>query len=144
MSFSFWQRWLLALSVLVSIFGVFLALFNQTPVFNFLFNARIDPVFWGARPVFGEIRLFQAWVYGVLGATTAGWGVFLAYIARYPFKNKERWAWNCMTYGLLGWYLLDTYISYSFHVIFNVLFNTLLIVAAGLPLLMTRRAFSNH
>jgi len=136
-----WQRWLLAVSLIIVAFGIALALLNGTVVFD-LFNAQIDPVFWGAAGIPADAARFQQWIYGVLGATVAGWGVFLAFIAYYPFRAREKWAWNCVIVGLLLWYLIDTSISLYFGVVFNAVFNTLLLALAIPPLAFTRKHFA--
>jgi hypothetical protein len=140
-NFTFWQRWLSAVAVIITVFGLLLAFFNQTLVFDLLFNQQINPVFWGSEEVGGEARAFQAWAYGVMGATMAGWGVFLTYIAQVPFKNRERWARNCLVIGLLVWYAVDTAISLSSRVYFNAAFNTLLLAGLIPPLAMTWKEF---
>jgi hypothetical protein len=139
--FSLWQRWLFVVGLIMSAFGVLLALFNATPLFA-LFDRQINPVFWGTVDIPGEARDFQKWVYGVLGATLAGWGVFLAFIAHHPFKQKEKWAWNCILAGLLVWFIIDTTISLNFKVYFNAAFNTALFAAVALPLWFSRKHFA--
>ncbi len=138
-NFSFWQKWLLVVGISISVFGVLMALFSGTPIFD-LFNRQIDPAFWNGN-VTNEAREFQKWMYGVWGATIAGWGVFVTFVAYYPFARRERWAWNCLVAGVLLWFVLDTVLSLNYRVIFNVGFNTVLLIAAGLPLLFTRNAF---
>ena len=137
-SFLFWQRWLVGVGALVALFGLFMALLNGTPLFA-LFNDRIDPVFWGGQAVPQAGLAFRGWVYGVWGATVAGWGILVAFIAMFPFKQRQRWAWNALLAAVGTWYLLDTGISLYFGVTFNALFNTLLLALAGLPLFMTRK-----
>ena len=139
--FAFWQKWLVAVAVVVAVFGVAMALTSGTPLFD-LFNRQIDPAFWSAgAPGDAGARQFQKWAYAVLGATTAGWGIFIVFIAREAFRRKERWAWDCMVWGLGVWFVLDTGLSALYGVYFNVLVNTVLVVLAGLPVVMTRREF---
>ncbi len=140
-SFVFWQRWLFAVALVIILFGLALAFFNQTPVFDLLFNRQVDPVFWGGQGPPAESAAFQRWAYGVLGATVAGWGVFLAFIAAAPFRRRERWAWSCVALGIALWYLADTALSLANRVYFNAAFNTLLLVLVALPLVLTRRQF---
>jgi hypothetical protein len=45
----------------------------------------------------------QGWFYGVWGATIAGWGIFLIFMACIPFKQREKWACNCLVVGLGVW-----------------------------------------
>jgi len=139
--FFFWQRWLFIFSLIVIVFGLGMALLNRTPLFA-IFDSQVNPAFWMNDPLPTGVNEFLGWVYGVLGATMAGWGVFLAFIVRYPFHNKERWAWNAFTLGLSLWYLTDTAISLYFGVMFNAIFNTVIFIFALLPLLFTRQEFS--
>jgi hypothetical protein len=139
-SFSFWQRWLFIFSLIVVIFGLGMALLNRTPLFA-IFDSQVNPVFWRTGLLPTGVDPFQGWIYGVLGATMAGWGVFLAFMARYPFRNRERWAWNALLMGLSLWYLTDTAISFYFGVVFNAIFNTVIFILAILPLFFTRREF---
>jgi hypothetical protein len=141
LSFSFWQRWLLIVGLIIAVFGIVMALVSGTPLFD-LFNRQIDPAFWGTNAVSDATKQFQQWIYGVWGATIAGWGVFVTYIARYPFNKKERWAWNCLVLGLLVWFVLDTSLSAFYKVYFNVAFNTVLLILAMLPIVFTRKDFA--
>jgi len=140
-SFSFWQRWLLIVGIGVSAFGIMMALSSGTSLFD-LFNRQIDPAFWGAGSVDHGAKEFQKWVYGVWGATIASWGIFLVFIAHYSFSKKEKWAWNCLVLGLLVWFVLDTFISLNYKVYFNAVFNTGLLILAGLPIVFTRKYFA--
>jgi hypothetical protein len=72
---------------------------NGTALFN-QFNRQIDPVFWSTQNITEEANNFQRWAYGVWGATIAGWGVMLAYIANFPFRKRETWSWKCLVAGL--------------------------------------------
>ena len=139
-NFSFWQRWLFVVGLGIAVFGILMAFLSGTPIFD-LFNRQIDPAFWGGGSSLESIRPFQQWVYGIWGATIAGWGVFVTFIAHYPFRNKEKWAWNCLVLGLLVWFVLDTGLSVFHKVYFNVAFNTALLILAGLPTVFTRKEF---
>jgi len=141
-NFTFWQRWLFIVTIFIAVFGLLLALFNQKPVFDLLFNNQINPAFWGVPRVPLDIVAFQGWIYGVLGATVCGWGVMMAFIAHYPFRRREKWARNCLALGLIAWYLVDTALSIYFGVTFNALFNTVLVLAAMPPIYFTRKVFT--
>jgi hypothetical protein len=138
--FLFCQRWLLTLGVIIVVFGVALAFLYSTPLFD-IFRTQIDPVFWGAGELTGGTLPFQQWIYGVLGATMAGWGVCIACIAAVPFKRKEMWAWNCLAIAVSLWFVIDTFLSWRFGALFNVVFNVLIFVAALVPLLFSRKYF---
>jgi hypothetical protein len=138
--FLFCQRWLLALGVIIVVFGVALAFLYPTPLFD-IFRTQIDPVFWGAGELTSGTALFQQWIYGVLGATMAGWGVCIAFVAAVPFKRKEKWAWNCLALAVSLWFVVDTFLSWRFGALFNVAFNVLIFLAALVPLLFSRKYF---
>jgi hypothetical protein len=139
--FSLWQRWLLVVGLVIAIFGLVMAFLSGTTVFE-LFNCQIDPVFWGAGGMPQAATRFRQWAYGAWGATVAGWGIFVVFVAHYPFRRRERWSWNCLAVGLLVWYLVDTAISLYFKVYFNAAFNTGLLILVTLPLAFTRKHFS--
>ena len=138
--FLFWQRWLLALGMIIVVFGLALAFLYPTPLFD-IFRTQIDPAFWAAGELTGGTVPFQQWIYGVLGATMAGWGVCLAFIAAVPFKRKEKWAWNCLALAVSLWFVIDTYLSWHFGALFNVIFNVLVFLTAMTPLLFSRKYF---
>ena len=138
--FLFWQRWLFVFSLIVIVFGLGMALLNRTPLFA-IFDSQVNPAFLGNDPLPTGMNEFLGWAYGVLGATMAGWGVFLAFVAHFPFRSREKWAWNALLLGLSLWYLTDTSISLYFGVVFNAVFNTVIFILAVLPLIFTRREF---
>ncbi len=138
--FTFWQRWLFIVGLIVTAFGILLAFFNRTILFE-LFNTRIDPVFWGSVNVPQNTVAFQRWINGVLGGVVAECGMFLSFVAYYPFKRKEKWAWNSVLAALFIWFFIDTPISLYFKVYSNALFNLALFVAILLPLIFTRKYF---
>jgi len=118
--FNFWKVWLFVVAVVMASFGVLMAFLNQTAVFA-VFNREINAVFWPTGEVGMGLPQFQSWVYGVWGATVAGMGIFAAYVARYPFARRERWARQCLVAGTVVWFVLDTFISLAFGVVFNAL-----------------------
>jgi hypothetical protein len=138
--FSFWQKWIFVVGVLLLVFGVFMALMNGTSLFAF-FDSQVNGVFWADGELPAGADGFQYWVYGVLGATVAGWGLFIAFISSQPFKRKERWSWTCLFSGTLIWFLLDMFISVRSKVYFNVAFNILVMLLIIIPLVATRSEF---
>jgi len=139
--FSFWQKWLFVVGIIISVFGVLMACLSGTSLFD-LINRQIDSAFWGTNVIDDMTRKFQQWVYGAWGATIAGWGIILTSIARYPFSRRERWAWDSLVFGVLVWFVLDTSLSLFHRVYFNVAFNTVLLILGMLPLVFTRKEFT--
>ena len=137
MSFKFWQKWLLVSGIIISVFGISMVLNINSEKFNSL----IDPVFWGNETPNIQIKNFQQWVYGVLGATMVGWGVLIAFIAAIPFKKKEKWSRNSIIIGILSWYIFDTFISLKANVKFNAIGNTILAIIILMPIFFTITEF---
>jgi hypothetical protein len=142
-NFLFWQRWLMIVGVVVVLFGTVMALLNGTVVFD-IFNDQINPVFWSDEGQLAFVDTFQQWVYGAWGATVAGWGIVMVFIANYPFKRQERWARNSLIAGVSFWYVLDTGISLYYRVYFNAIFNTTLLILVAIPLTLTWKYFRRN
>lgn len=141
-SFGFWQKWLLAVSVYLVLFGLTLALFPQACFMDTAFNSNIDPVFWKDGAIPSQTKIFQAWIYGVLGAVVMGWGLLMAFVTYYPFRSQEKWAWNAMAIGICAWFVVDTGLSAYHQAYFNIFNNTVTLILIGLPLIFTRRHFA--
>lgn len=105
-------------------------------------DEQISPAFWNHQDdITPAMHDYQRWLLGVSGAVMTSWGVLLFFILRYPFKHREKWAWNCITIALLTWFVVDESFSLYFEVYFNAIFNLGLLLATGLPLIFTRRFF---
>ena len=140
-NFHFWQKWLFIVGVSLSVFGLCLAFFSRSAPMDFFFNKRIDPYFWEILDIPENSMRFRSWIYGVLGAVIAGWGILIAFWARFPFRTREKWAWNGLTFSTGVWFLADTAISAFSGVIFNVVVNTAILVVLALPLIFTKKYF---
>ena len=139
-SFAFWQKWLLVVSYFSLGFGVLMALLGTTPLFD-LFNDQLNFIFWGTSPAPSEVIAMHGFYYGLSGGVLAGWAIALIFLTQTPFKNREKWAWNCIISGVVTWYILDTMASIRFGVYFNVVANTLFLITLLLPLLSTKKHF---
>jgi uncharacterized BrkB/YihY/UPF0761 family membrane protein len=140
----FWDRWLLLVGWLLVVFGLLLGFFNQTALFDVVFNRQINSAFWPDEFPVESVEIFQTWIYGVLGCTVSGWGVFMVFLARNPIRKRERWARNCIVAGITLWYITDTSISLFFGVAFNAIFNTILAVLVYVPLVATWGEFNDR
>ena len=139
-TFNFWQKWLFGFGVYLILFGLILTFFSQSTLMNYIFNNQIDPTFWSTS-LPESAKKFQAWIYGVLGAVICGWGIFLSFIAHYPFKAKEPWSWYCIGVGFVVWFLVDTFITIYYQVGFNVIVNITFLLFVLLPLIFTKKYF---
>jgi len=139
--FGFWHRWLFISSVGLSLFGLVLFAFPGSLVVDILFNREINTVFWGSKTMPANLSNYQQWIYGLLGATIAGWGIVLAFLSAVPFGKKENWSWWAVFSGLVVWFLLDTFASPRYQVTYNTFVNIVVMLMVGLPLLFTRKNF---
>ncbi len=106
-SFLFWQKWLFYTSLVFAMSGIAFALFGN----NFLFkpyNTMLAEQFWHSTQFPAEAERFRAFIYAPLGATIACCYILLASIARYPFKNKQRWARNTIIIAFGVWVVIDS------------------------------------
>lgn len=144
LSFNFWTNWLKTISIAFTIFGGFLALFNQTHFFDIVFNNQINPLFFGeAVQGIGLIR-FQQWIYGILGATCILIGILLYFISNYAYGKKDRWARSAILTGAICWFIVDEFISLYFSVYFNAIFNVGLLAAFLMPVIFTGKYFKKE
>jgi len=141
-NFNFWQKWLFIVGIYLVVFGLYLAFFSQSTIIDYLFNSNIDPYFWGTTGLTENMLRFQGWIYGVLGAVIAGWGTLIAFWALYPFKTRKKWAWNGLVSATAVWYISDTAISLHYGIIFNAVFNTIMLFLLAAPLVFTRKYFT--
>jgi len=140
-NFGFWHKWLLVVGLYLTIFGIILALIPHSFLMNLFINNHVDQIFWADGILPDAANSFQGWVYGVLGATVAGWGVMMSLIIYFPFKRGERWSWYCLVLCFGLWYVIDTSLSLYYGVPFNALFNTTLLLLVAIPLGFTHRYF---
>jgi hypothetical protein len=66
----------------------------------------------------------------------------MIFVFYHPLGQQQSWAWRGLVVALLAWYLLDTAISLYHGVLFNVAFNSLLLILFLPPLLFIRKAQS--
>jgi hypothetical protein len=141
-SFLFWQKWLVYTSLVFAIAGIAFALLGN----NFLFkpyNTMLAKLFWGSSKFPPEADQFRTFIYAPLGGTMACCYILLAFIARYPFKNKQRWARNAIIVAFSVWALIDSGVCIYFGVYAQVyLINAFSITIKALPIIFTWKHFS--
>lgn len=132
-----WRTWLTVVGIGLAVFGTGMALLARTPLFEPL-HRLIDPAFWSAGPPDPGSVEFRAWAYGVWGATLAGWGIVVAFLAREAFGRAEPWAWRALALGTGLWFVLDTSVSAVHGVGANVVINVVVLAVVAVPLAATR------
>jgi len=144
MSFSFWQKWLLGVSIYHVVFGLLLAFFNQSPFMGVLLNQYFDPIFWPDNQISTGTLQYKGWISSVLGSVTASWALLIAFIAYYPFKLREKWAWSSIAAAVIFWFVIDTACSLYFNVSINAVFNLFTLALFIIPLLFSRKYFKKE
>ena len=89
-----------------------------------------------------EADNFRAFLYALLGGTITCCYILMAYIAHYPFKNKEPWARNATIIAFGVWVLIDSTVCIYFGVYPQVyLINAFSISIKALPIIFTWKQF---
>lgn len=137
MTFQFWYRWLVVVTVGVIIYGFLLMLLPESMyrAFNRLFFAS------DAGMPSGEIRAYIHLVQGVLGAVLIGWMVTILSVLMSGFRQKQRAAWRTLLLSILIWFAIDSGFSLLIAVPAHALFNTLFLALFALPLAATYHDF---
>lgn len=139
--FGFWQKWLTWANIMTLIVGLLVA-FAGNSIFFDLHNTCTSEVFFQGNDIEGNVLKFKNWLFGIIGGTIVGFHLLMIMISEYAFKNKEKWAYQALWYGLLSWFIIDSSISVYYGAIHNlVIINLVALFLIGLPLIMTRKAF---
>lgn len=136
-TFIFWYRWLLTVTILITLFGLLLVLDIGMSAIDALYN----PLFWPDGDLTEEALKFQRWIYSVLGATMIGWGSMLFGITKSGVARKEKWARNTILWSLCLWCIADSTASVAFGASINVLFNLAFLILVTLPMLFTFKEY---
>lgn len=142
-SFIFWQNWLFYSSLVIAFAGIIFALFGSSSLFVPYHNV-LARALWHQQNIPSEVMPFFGFVCGPAGATIACCYLLLAYIARYPFKRKERWARNSIILAFGAWFIFDSAVSIYYGVYFQVvILNGLSFFQKALPLIFTWKHFKS-
>lgn len=144
MSFNFWQKWLVGLGIYLVILGLIMAFFGKSHFMDWLINQHFDPIFWPDNEISHGAVHFKNWIYSVLGAVLAGWGIVLSFLAYYPFKLQEKWAWSAIAIAVTLWFVVDTSYSLYYGVTINAILNAVLFGLFAVPLFFTRKHFFDY
>ncbi len=140
-NFLFWQRWLFFTSLLFAFAGIAFAFVGNNILF-LPYNKMLAEIFWHSSKFPLQADPFRAFIYAPLGATIACCYILLAFIAHYPFKNKQLWARNAIITAFSFWALIDSAICIYFGVYPQVyLINAFSITVKALPIIFTWKSF---
>jgi hypothetical protein len=140
-NFIFWQRWLFYSSLLFAFFGIVFAIYGNNSLF-LPYNQALARLFWNQPNIPTDIEPFQRFIWGPLGATIACCYILLAFIARYPFRNKETWARNAIIAAFGTWIILDSAVCLYYGVYFQIyIINAFSLLQKLLPIIFTWKDF---
>ena len=121
-----------------------LAFFGQSALFNVMLNQPLAAIFWPNQGIPETVLVYQAWMYGLLGAMVASWALLIAFLAHFPFKAREPSSWTCLAIAIALWFTVDTSLSLIHGVTLNAISNCVWLVLLALPLLFTKSYFFNR
>ena len=140
--FLFWQRWLFCTSLLFACFGFVFAIYGNNLLF-LPYNKLLSTVFWHRSEFPLEVEPFRAFIYGPLGATIAGFYILLAFIAWYPFREKQKWSRNAIITAFSFWVIIDSSVCLHFGVYPQIyIINAFSIIVKALPIIFTWNEFN--
>lgn len=141
-NFLFWQKWLFYTSLAFALFGVVFALYGKNLLF-LPYDQMIAKVLWKSSYFPPEAEPFRAFIYGPLGATIACCYILVAFIARYAFKEKQRWARNAIITAFSVWVVIDSAVCLYFGMYPQIyLINAFSIIVKALSIIFTWKYFS--
>jgi hypothetical protein len=134
---TFWYRWLVAVTVGMMAFGLFMVLAPglTRQGFSLMVYADADRIGeFGARAA-DYIEL----VHAVMGAVMFGWGTAMLLVLRGPFRRELREGWTILAVSLTAWFVPDTIFSLASGFWQNAVLNAVFLVLYGIPLAATYR-----
>jgi hypothetical protein len=139
--FYFWQQWLFYSSLVFALFGVVFAVWGNNPIFKY-YNSGLAKIFWSSNSIPQPAEEFRRFIWAPLGGTIACCYILLAYIAYFPFRRRERWAWWAAAVAYTVWIILDSGACLYYGVYFQVwLINGFSFLVKALPLAFTYSNF---
>ena len=139
--FLFWQQWLFYTSLLFAFSGIAFAVSGKSILFQ-PYNQMLAEVFWHNNQFPRIVEPFRDFMYGPFGGTIACCYILVAFIAKYAFKQKQKWARNAIIAAFSVWVILDSLSCIYFGVYPQVyLINAFSILMKALPLIFTWKDF---
>lgn len=135
MTFQFWRRWLMLVTIGVMVYGLSLIVFPGAArdLFNALFFSSSET----AHLFIEENNVYTVFAHSILGAVLVGWMLTFMCVLIWSFQPGNRHAWNTLAVSVIGWFVIDTGYSIYAGVIAHALFNCAFLVLFALPLAMT-------
>ena len=75
----------------MSTYFVDIVFFGESILFHFWHLFSTDVFFNGDATIYEAIMPFRRFLFGIIGGTIAGFHLLMVYIAKHPFRAKEKW-----------------------------------------------------
>lgn len=106
------------------------------------YNHTFAESFWAGGPLPPQAVRHHAFLLGVTAAGVIGWVVTLWFVVAHAWKQRQRWAWRAVAYGVLAWALVDVALCLAFGQLGEALFAVAGSAVLLLPTFLARRYFS--
>lgn len=130
----FWRRWVVAASIVFAVQSVAWILIGSFDPFG-IYDGLLASALLTESDLPSDARKIYQFMLVLLGATSAGFFVLFAFVARHAVQHCEAWARKAMIAALLTWFILDSGFSLAVGAAFNVfLVNIPCLLILGIPL----------
>lgn len=141
--FRFWYLFLFWANILTLVIGLLIAFAGNAFLFDF-HNTGTEQVFNEGIALTGDTLRLKNWLFGIIGATMAGFNILAIFILKFAFKERKIWAWNALFVGISVWFLIDSAVSLRFGAAYNVYaVNVPALLSFYIPLGFLRKYFLN-
>lgn len=139
--FNFWYLFLFWTNILTLAIGLLIAFAGNAFIFDF-HNGATAKVFNEGDTLSGDTLYLKNWLFGIIGATMAGFNILAIFILKFAFKERRIWAWNALFVGISVWFVIDSAVSLHFGAGYNVYaVNIPALLSFYIPLGFSRKYF---
>lgn len=126
--------------VVAIVFGVYAVLWGLAPFPEVNLPARVilDLSDWPIDNLASPLDRNTTWLVSIAAGLLAALAIFLGLVVAPAIEQGDREIVKATVYAFLVWYAIDGIGSYASGVTSNIAFNTLYLVLAMLPLILTR------
>jgi hypothetical protein len=136
------KKYLMAIGISLIIMGIYVAIFNNTPIFA-LFTNLIDPVFWPDNVMTDGTKKFKGFIYSFSGTYVLLWGVNFFFVSKYALVRGNKWAWNCLALSTITWFVIMEPFSIIYKVYSNAIGDFMFFIIIMIPLIKLKKYICN-
>lgn len=128
------------MQIVALIFGAFALLWGLAPFHEINISARfiLDLSDWPIDNLSTPLDRTTTWLVSIASGLIAALAIFLGLIVAPAIQQNNRKVMTATIYALLAWYLIDSIGSYASGVASNIAFNTIYLILAVIPLILTK------